>query len=122
MSLGGSLYAFATVTTPAAGAAIVSIPNVPTGFYHAEVAAYLSGTLGAGDTDNIRIQSPAIGGGQQNGPPLPLEQVVNAPIPLIEISRLQVNAVGTVSVNAIGVGTTGAVYHVLLTLDPVQPQ
>src|SRR5215472_10757265 len=122
MSLGGSLFNFGAVTGPAAGAAIVSIPNVPAGFYHVEVSAYLSGTLAAADTDNIRLQTPAVGGGQQNDPALPLEQVANAPIPLLEIGRIQLPATGTVSVNAIGAGTGTAVYHVLLTLDPVQPQ
>src|SRR5215472_1033752 len=120
MSLAGSLFNLGAVTAPAAGAAIVSIPNVPPGVYHVEVAAYLSAAApGAGDADNIRLQVPAVGGGQQNGPALPLEPVQNAPTPLIEVGRIQIAAVGTVSVNAVGAGTASVIYHVLLVLDPV---
>lgn len=123
MSLGASLFAFGTATGPAGGGAIVSIPNVPPGLYHAEVAAYLSGTVAAADTDNIRLQVPKAdgSGGQQNGPTLPLIGVVNVTPPLEEIGRVQVAALGTVSVNAVGAATGTAVYHVLLVLDPVQP-
>ena len=120
MTLAGSLFALGTVTAPAGGAAIVSIPNVAPGLYHVEVVAYLSAAApAAADADNIRLQVPAVGGGQQNGPALALEPVQNAPAPLIEVGRVQIAALGTVSVNAIGAGTALVVYHVLLILDPV---
>src|SRR5262245_34575047 len=120
MSLGGSLFALGSVTAPAGGAAIVSIPNVPAGLYHVEVVAYMSAAApAAGDADTISLQVPAVGGGQQNGPTLPLEPVQNAPAPLIEVGRVQIAAVGTVSVNAVGAGTASVIYHVLLVLDPV---
>jgi|SRR5215472_188868 len=121
MALGGSLFAFGAVTGPAGGAAIVTIPNVPAGVYHVEVSAYLSGTVAAADTDNLRLQVPSTAGGQQNSSQLPLVEVANTPTPLEEIGRVQIGANGSVSVNAIGAGTGTAVYHVLLVLDPVLP-
>jgi len=121
MSLGGSLVAFGSATGPGSGAAIATIPNVPPGFYHIEVVAYLSGTVAAADTDNIRLQVPSAAGGQQNGPQLDLIEVANVATPLQEIGRVQIAGLGSVSVNAIGAGTGTAIYHVLLVLDPVLP-
>ena len=121
MSLPASLTLYGTVTTPAAGAAIVSIPNVAgPDWYFCTVWALLSGTLAAGDQDNIRLQLPAPSGGtQQNGPTILLVPTANIWAPPLKIGRLFVPANGAVSVNAIALGTTGSVYRVILNLDPL---
>lgn len=121
MSLPASLSLYGTVTAPAGGAAVVSIPNVPVGWYHLEVQVLLSGTPGAGDQDNVRIQLPQAGGGQKNGPQLFVIPTVNAVPPIMEIARFYVDTSGAVSLNAIGAGVAGSVYRAWLTLDPVYP-
>ena len=119
-ALGASLTAQNNATAPGAGAAIVSITGVPAGFYRLVAAVVLTGAApAAADADNVRILVPASGGGQQNGPTLPVVPSQNATPPFFEVGRFQVGFNGTVSINAIGAGTASVVYRGTLILDPL---
>lgn len=119
MPLPGSVTAQNNVTAPAADAAIVSISGVPAGFYRVVAAVYLTGAApAAGDADNARLQVPAAGGGQQNGPTLPVVPAQDVVPPTFEIGRFRIDN-GTVSINAIGAGTANVVYRAMLILDPL---
>jgi hypothetical protein len=121
MSLPASLTLYGTATAPAAGTAIVSIPNVAAGIYTLTAWALLSGTLGAPELDNLRIQAPTPdgSGGQQNGPRLLLVPTANIWAPPLVIARFVVGANGAVSINAVGNATAASVYRALLNLDPL---
>ena len=120
MPLPGSVTAQSNVASPAAGAAIVSISGVPSGFYRVVAAVYLTGAAPtAGDADNARLQVPAADGGQKNGPTLPVVPAENVVPPFFEIGRFHIDTNGTVSINAIDAGTANVVYRAVLILDPL---
>ena len=119
MSLPGSYSLYGTANAPTAGTVVVSIPGVAAGVYVCTVWALLSGTLAAGDQDNIRLQVPAVGGGQQNSQTILLVPTANVWAPPLVIGRLIIGANGAVSVNAVGAATAGSVYRAFLNLDPL---
>jgi hypothetical protein len=107
-----SHQAEAAVTAPAAGAAIVSLA-LPSGGWTLNWLLGLSGTPGAGDANNFQLrQGAAVLTGSVNpgavGGPWQQDPV-----------EVQVPVGGaTVSVNANGVGTAGAVYAAQLVASP----
>jgi hypothetical protein len=120
MSLPGSFMNYGSAAAPAAGAAVVSLASVPAGVYFARAFVLLSGTLAAGDQDNIRFQVPsAVGGQQQSSLQLLVVPTANIWAPRLDIGRLVVQNTGAVSLNAIANATAGSVYRAVLILDPL---
>lgn len=98
------------VTSPAAGATIVQVTGLPAGDYQVSWNVELSGTLAAADANNFQLL---------NGVTVILASDNLAvagvyPQPGVVIT---VPASGTVSIQAIALGTVGAVYRAQLVLS-----
>jgi len=111
-STGDTKEANATVTGPLAGAVLASIPNVPPGYYKADVTYSTSGTTTAADSDNVGLNVP--------GDPqyvVPDTQGTPAESSLFQTWFVTVLGVAdTVTLTAIANGGAAAVYHVTLKL------
>lgn len=104
-----------SVTSPGAGAAIVSITGLATGTYDVSWTVALQGAAAAADANNFQLRNGVtVVEGSVNPGAAGVYPQVNA--------RIVVPAGGTVSVNAIAAGTLGVVYlaqiEVAITLIP----
>lgn len=111
---GASITAAGAVTAPGAGAAIATTAAIGTGLYEVTVRAYLTGTPGAGDADNLKLAGGAAAPAVISLPPA----VAVAPTPY----TVRVRGTGAaLAVQAIGAGTAGAIYHVTVTATQIGP-
>lgn len=96
------------VTSPAAGATVVSTGAL-TGLYNVTVTVYVSGTVGAGDNDNMQLVFGST--------------VINLADTTTPITvPFQVNPGGNgLSVKVVNLGTVGSVYHASITFVPASP-
>lgn len=102
-----------SVTDPGASAGIVNTNTLPPGTYQVTVTAYLSGTVAAGDANNMRV----FYGGTSLA--LLLPAVANSPVTFSFTAYL--SASGQISVNAINAGSGAAVvYNASVTATPAQ--
>lgn len=93
-------------TAPTAGTAIAAVTIPAPGLYEVTVSYFLSGTVAAGDANNVQLRQNAT----VRLTPLPLPAVANAfPPPVVVV--LNCAASDTVSVNAVAGGTASAVYN-----------
>lgn len=101
------------VVSPAAGAVIVQVTNVPAGTYDVNWTVSLQGAAAAADANNFQLKNGAA----------VVEGSINAGaagvFPQVGV-RIVVAAGGTVSVNAIAIGTVGVTYLAQIELTPVQ--
>ena len=106
------LSAEGAVVSPAAGATIVSIPNVPVGVYTIAWEVQLIGAAAAADQDNFVLASGATN----------LEVSLNAgaagQYPQTTV-QFAVTSVQTIAVKAVGAGTVGVTYAAQVTVTPV---
>jgi hypothetical protein len=96
------------VTTPGAGATIVNTAAI-NGLYNVTVTVWVSGTVGAGDNDNMQLVYGST--------------VINLSDGTTPITYpFQINPANNgLSVKAINAGTAGAVYHAAITYAPASP-
>lgn len=103
-----------SATTPGAGTAIATTGTLPSGLYEVVVTTSLEGTIAAATDENnfqLQVGATVLGG-------LSSEGVVGVPFenPMIPVT---VPAAGAaITVNAIGAGTSGAVYKAQITATP----
>lgn len=100
------------VVSPAAGATIASIANVPIGVYQIAWEVQLLGAAAAADQDNFALLS----GATQLGVSLNAGAAGQYPQTGVQFS---VPAVSTIAVKAIGAGTVGVTYAAQLAVTPV---
>lgn len=106
------LQAEAQITSPGAGATIVSVTNVPAGTYDVNWVVSLQGAAAAADANNFQLKNAAVA----------VVNSINAGAAGAypqNPARIQVAAGATVSVVAIGAGTVGVVYLAQIQLVPV---
>ena len=97
------------VTSPAAGATVVQVTGLPAGDYQVTWTVELSGTLAAADTNNFQLLNGVTVVLASDNQPV----AGNYPQPGVVVT---VPASGTVSIQAIALGTVGAVYRAQLVL------
>lgn len=99
-----------TATTPAAGAAFVTIASVPAGFYKAEVIYTITGTAETGVL-NVRLNRATDGG------------VIDLPSTpgafRFTVDAFRVSASQSVQLRAVALATTGAIYSGSLSLTRI---
>lgn len=100
----------AVVTGPTVGQALVSLANIPGGFYRFDVTYSTSGTSTGADSDNVALNVPGnpayVMSGTQGTPAnSDITQTVYATLPA---------ALNAVTLTAIGAGGAAALYHVSL--------
>lgn len=99
-----------SVTSPAAGATIVSLSSVPAGDYLLSWQVDLAGTVAAGDTDNFQLFSNAVLVATSLNPGAVGQWQQNA-------QEIVIPAGGAnVAIRANAIGTVGAIYSAQLTL------
>lgn len=100
-----------SVTAPAAGGTIASV-SLGNGTYEVEWTLELSGTPGAGDTDNVQLLIGATN----------IANSVNAgAVGTYVQANAQVAVTGgplTLAAKAVGAGTAGAVYRITMVITP----
>jgi hypothetical protein len=111
----GSLQNYNTATSPGADATIAAVTLLPGVVYSVTVIVQLSGTLGAGDTNNMLLETgnllqtlitpPGVAGQVSNGPFIITGSAAGAGL--------------TCAVEAIAASTVGAVYSAQITATPV---
>lgn len=100
------------VTSPGAGASIISLGSLQAGTYRVNWQVGLSGTLAAGDANNFRLQ--------HNSAPLLISEnpAVAGSYPQVE-AEVSVSSGDSINIVAIAAGTVGAVYEASLSIEPV---
>lgn len=101
-----------SVTSPAAGATIVSLSGIPAGTYAVEVVTELTGTPAAADANNFRL-TPSSGN---------VQNLLNTgAVGEFSQEEIQVTlgASGTLTITAIAIGTVGAIYSATISITPV---
>lgn len=101
--------ATAQVTSPAAGATVVTLAGLPAGDYSVSWTVELSGTLAAADTNNFQLLNGA-------SVVLTSENLAVAGVYPQQGIVVTVPAAGSVTIQAIALGTVGAVYRGTLVL------
>ena len=92
-----------SVTDPGANAGIVNTTTLPAGTYQITVSAYLSGTVAAGDANNMRVFYGA------TSSLILMPAVANAPVTVT--LTVSLSSPGQVSVNANNAGSGAAVIY-----------
>lgn len=102
------------ITSPAAGATVVSFGTVPAGEYTLNWQVELSGTLAAAEQDNFEVVIPAVGNKVSvNG----IAALLYPQEPVV----INVPAGGAViKITSVGAGTVGAVYAAQATLTQTE--
>jgi hypothetical protein len=100
-----------TVTSPAAGATIATLAGLAAGNYTVSWVVGLAGTLAAPDANNFQLTVT----GSPAEPSINLAVAGEYPQVNAEVT---VPASGTISIQAIGIGTVGAVYTAQLAIQP----
>lgn len=109
-----TVQASGTPAAPTAGAAVASVTIPAVGLYAITATYFLSGTVAAGDANNVQLRQNAT----PRLTPLPLPAVANALTPAVTVV-LNCAANDTVSLNAVGAGTAAAVYNAVLVARQV---
>lgn len=118
----GLLTAYASTTTPAASAVLAAVSVPASGWYDVEVHAWNPGTTGIVlvDDANIGLYSDPVTSGtmvfQRLIPWNPFTIVAGNPP---RFTRTRVYAQANIKVQAMALGTTGAIYVVALAAAPV---
>lgn len=99
-----------SVTSPAAGATVVTLGTVPAGEYTVNWSVELSGTLAAAEQDNFQLN--VVGLLTVGSINEPTANVFTQPSEVIVVPA----GGATVKINAINLGTVGAVYAATITL------
>lgn len=109
-----TVQASASVTAPAAGTALATVTIPSPGLWEVTISYYLSGTVAAGDANNLAFRwntTPRFS-------PLLVPAVANAfPAPVVVV--LAAAATDTVSIASIAAGTAAAVYNASLVARQV---
>lgn len=102
------------VTAPTAGAVIATVTPGAAGLWEVQIWWSLSGTLVAGDANNLQLRQTAA----VRLTPLPIPATANLFPPPVTVV-LSLSAVDTVSVNAIAAGSASAVYNAVIVARQV---
>jgi hypothetical protein len=108
----GPLQVEGSVTSPAAGATIVTTPALSASIFRVEWTVSLQGTVAAADANNFSLQLNATPELQS----LNLGAVGVYPQPDVQINAGSFN---TINVKALAVGTVGAIYAAQIVLTPL---
>ncbi|MCC9307691.1 hypothetical protein LN042_11350 [Kitasatospora sp. RB6PN24] len=109
-----TVQASGTPTAPGAGAAVASVTVPAAGLWEVVCSYWLSGTVAAGDANNLQLKQ----GATVRLTPLPVPAVVNTLPPRLTVV-LNCAAGDTVSLNAIAGGSASAVYNAVLVARQV---
>lgn len=111
---GASVGAAGTVTAPAAGAAIATIPagSLPAGTYEVEATVGYGGTPGGVNGFDLRAGATIISG-------LASLAVANHLAPRVGFRRVTVDGATAITVNAVAAGATGSVFIAQLSATRV---
>lgn len=101
-----------SVTSPGAGATIVSLANIAPNLYNCTVTTFLGGTVAAADTNNMDVT-----GGSPSAAGVSVVPAVNVPVTTSFV--LTVGNTGPIAVKAIAAATSGAIYNASITLTPI---
>ncbi len=113
-SIAASTAIYGKATSPAALATIAALPQLPAGTYDVQWTVGLGGTTGAGDADNFQLVVP----GWASSPFGSINSSTSGQFQPQPTVRVVLAAAGVISVQAIGIGTVGAVYRAQITATP----
>lgn len=108
-----SISVYGTSTAPAAGAAIATLPAASLnsrGLFEIRVQCELAGTPGVGDRDNFQLQCGAAVVRQ-----FCIPGAVTTVAPGERLVWANWDGVSAFTVNAVGVGTAGAIYSAVIS-------